>query len=927
VAARFDAFISYSRAASSTLAAELRNGIERFAKPWYRLRSSRVFLDDASMSANTGLWSTIERGLTESDWFILLCSPRSAASQYVTNEIAWWLEHKSSDRILLVLDEGEMLWDAKAGDFDWPRASAVNRALSKAFAEEPRWVDLSWFEQDGSLRSADPRFTERVADLASAVRGIERDELVGENVRERRRAIRLLRGGVIALSGLLIASLAATAIAVVNGNAAAEQARIAQARQLAAQAIALGSTDLRLASLLATEAVRMNDDAQTEAALFQLQNASPFLERSLDVGAEVTSTAITADGEVVLGDAGGTVSTWTDGERTDLMHISGRVSSVAVSDDGSVVAAVSALGREIAVWTGSGGEPLPVDSTAWTSDLPGSTVAVSADGMYLAVSDYSNWTALFHRTGNGWQLVGNAAEGGALGVGADALTVFQSAAGWVLLSLTDLAVLDSGEPVTGMTANVTVSADGSTLAGPYQQGINFALWKTHGSAGPAYGAEGYDQVATSAIAGALDLVLDEDGSRLATQTDGAIYVSQARDPSSPPEPPIVLDGAGRIAPETLSFRGEHLVNGSGDLALVWDLTHPGRITTEFPAPVPEPCTACGEQLVRINATGTRLVMTDLTGFSTVVTDLRSQKSVTVPATEGGTSYVAASWFDENRIVVSDPDQVALQVLSGPDYSTVDLTIPLDLPPDARVLAIRADGTETGRVTVFADNGHVETVDLADGAVVVASDALAAAMSGSAPAVADIAPDQSTAVLWDYDPQVGMKYVDLATDRVLAESVVDGVAYDGSSRLHIFVGGSETVLDPKTGSASATRPAEVESIPPPVLSPDGSIVVSGGQTGVVTLIDIAARGTVVGRIAIPTQDGQSAISVFSPDGDQLITTVPYLYSQDRAPSIRIMDLTVPGWIAASCAVAGRDLTPAEWQVYVGTTPPGDLRCDR
>ena len=79
--AAFDAFISYSRQASGTLAAALRNGIERFAKPWYRLRSSRVFLDDASMSANTGLWSNIERGLTEADWFILLCSPSSAASQ------------------------------------------------------------------------------------------------------------------------------------------------------------------------------------------------------------------------------------------------------------------------------------------------------------------------------------------------------------------------------------------------------------------------------------------------------------------------------------------------------------------------------------------------------------------------------------------------------------------------------------------------------------------------------------------------------------------------------------------------------------------------------------------------------------------------------------------------------------------------------
>ena len=56
----FKAFISYSRAASQPLAIDLQNGLERFAKPWYRLRAMRVFRDDSSMAANTALWSSIE---------------------------------------------------------------------------------------------------------------------------------------------------------------------------------------------------------------------------------------------------------------------------------------------------------------------------------------------------------------------------------------------------------------------------------------------------------------------------------------------------------------------------------------------------------------------------------------------------------------------------------------------------------------------------------------------------------------------------------------------------------------------------------------------------------------------------------------------------------------------------------------------------
>ena len=62
---QFDVFISYARAASSDLADDLHTGLEKFAKPWHRLQAIRVFHDDSSMAANTALWKTIERGLSE----------------------------------------------------------------------------------------------------------------------------------------------------------------------------------------------------------------------------------------------------------------------------------------------------------------------------------------------------------------------------------------------------------------------------------------------------------------------------------------------------------------------------------------------------------------------------------------------------------------------------------------------------------------------------------------------------------------------------------------------------------------------------------------------------------------------------------------------------------------------------------------------
>jgi hypothetical protein len=46
--AGYDAFISYSRLEDGWLAPALQSGLERFAKPWYRLRGLRVFRDKAT---------------------------------------------------------------------------------------------------------------------------------------------------------------------------------------------------------------------------------------------------------------------------------------------------------------------------------------------------------------------------------------------------------------------------------------------------------------------------------------------------------------------------------------------------------------------------------------------------------------------------------------------------------------------------------------------------------------------------------------------------------------------------------------------------------------------------------------------------------------------------------------------------------------
>jgi MTH538 TIR-like domain (DUF1863) len=133
--AGYDAFISYSRRQDDWLAAALQGGLERFAKPWHRVRGLRVFRDKASLSASPELWGSIEAALRDSRWLIVLASPEAARSPWVDREVAWWLANKSADRILLVATAERLQWDKQAGD--WAEDTPVPPSLRGAFREEP----------------------------------------------------------------------------------------------------------------------------------------------------------------------------------------------------------------------------------------------------------------------------------------------------------------------------------------------------------------------------------------------------------------------------------------------------------------------------------------------------------------------------------------------------------------------------------------------------------------------------------------------------------------------------------------------------------------------------------------------------------------------------------------------------------------------
>ena len=280
---RFDAFISYSHTADADLAPALRRGLHQLAKPWYKTRAAKVFVDNASLSTNPALWTSITAALDGSRNFVLLCSPEAARSEWVDKEVAFWLAHKSAGSLLPVLTDGELVWDAATKDIDFARSTAAPPSLRGAFAEEPRHLDMRWTKDQSTaiaLSLQNSQFKDAVADLAAPIHGVGKDDLVGEDIRQHHRTRALARAAVTALTLLLVVAVISATIARANAVRAERRRIDADAQRLSLESSALpGPPDL--AFTLAAQAYRLRATNATAQALTNAADAAPQLVRLL----------------------------------------------------------------------------------------------------------------------------------------------------------------------------------------------------------------------------------------------------------------------------------------------------------------------------------------------------------------------------------------------------------------------------------------------------------------------------------------------------------------------------------------------------------------------------------------------------------------------------------------------------------------------
>jgi len=203
--ALYNAFISYSHAKDKAVAAALQSVVQKLGKPWYRRRALRVFRDDTSLSAAPELWSAIEQSIARSRYLILLASPEAAGSIWVNKEVEYWLTHKGPDTLLIAVTDGTPCWDDAAQGFATTQQPLFPPALTAYHGREPKWVDLRAHRDRPDPN--DGRFIELGADFAATIHGIPKEDLLSQEVRQRRFELTLAWSAATCLVVLMLAAM------------------------------------------------------------------------------------------------------------------------------------------------------------------------------------------------------------------------------------------------------------------------------------------------------------------------------------------------------------------------------------------------------------------------------------------------------------------------------------------------------------------------------------------------------------------------------------------------------------------------------------------------------------------------------------------------------------------------------------------------
>jgi tetratricopeptide (TPR) repeat protein len=226
MARQYKAFISYSWS-DKKWAGWLHHALETYHTPQELVgqpatsggqvpaRLHPIFKDREEEAAGHGITAAIEAGMGASEYLIVICSPRSAKSEWVNKEIAWFKANRDPHKILAVVVDGEpgaTFMPGREEEECFPKALLfkANDAfeLTDEREDSPLAADAR-YEGDGKNGAK--------LKIAAAMLGVGLDDLVKRDEQRQRRRARIIVTASLALAAVMTVL---AVVAVTSRNAA-----------------------------------------------------------------------------------------------------------------------------------------------------------------------------------------------------------------------------------------------------------------------------------------------------------------------------------------------------------------------------------------------------------------------------------------------------------------------------------------------------------------------------------------------------------------------------------------------------------------------------------------------------------------------------------------------------------------------------------
>lgn len=370
---RYKAFISYSHR-DEARAARLHRRLESYRAPRGLTlpdgskpeRLYPVYRDREEMAASHSLTETIEAALAASDHLIVLCSPSSAASAWVNDEVRLFAALNGADRILPVIVDGH------------PPACFPPALLGQQ--AEPLAPDM---------RDGKDGFDDGALKIVAGLWGVSLGVLKDRDAARRRRRARLQAGLAAVVAALAVfAGFSEWRAAEQKARAEAE-ARLAEARSLASVArVTLDQNpgETSVAAMIAAQSLAFAPTADARQVLRDALKLAPLGAEAAPFPWRWPRVAVSGDGRIAAfmsaPSSEGAPARSAIARLTPDLSERGRIAfdglaRPVLSPDGAILAVGGPVRRLLALDLATGATVLdqPVDS--------GLDVAFSSDGATL----------------------------------------------------------------------------------------------------------------------------------------------------------------------------------------------------------------------------------------------------------------------------------------------------------------------------------------------------------------------------------------------------------------------------------------------------------------------------------------------------------------------------------------------------------------